>query len=366
MITIRQRLGKAKHKRAKRRILRREFSKKRRKSLNKVFVPSECNCEQKLLEQASASFNQGYDTGYDEAWGRAMQTVSATPSLPVTEPVSDQVIKESNEKEYKKGLYDGGEGIVDSILPELEILPEISVRQIIEVGMKHMSSHYYRLLDASEVATRIRSALKKRSPLSLIRLGDGELLTLAQEVVMSEEEVRKEGHFLSYSGVNLPDIAARNMLVRAIRKADLIGIPKLRLPNFQPLAFSVLKAHRIDYRKLKLTLSTINYALNLEGYLRGILAGYRVLIVGNSAPALSKVFQDSGIHVTGVVSPVNGIGDIPRVMNEISAACDFDIALVGAGIPAVIIVQRIASELGKVAIDFGHLANSLVQGESIL
>ncbi|MGM1048163.1 MAG: GT-D fold domain-containing glycosyltransferase [Bacillota bacterium] len=350
----------------KKRILKREFSKRRRTSSGKVFVPSDCDCEQKLLEQASASFNQGFDSGYDEAWMRAMQTIPMMQTVPVVESVPDKVVHESSDNEYKKGLYDGGEGIVDSILPELEILPGISVRKIIEVGMKQMSSHYYRLFGATEVAEMIRSALKKRSPLSVIRLGDGELLTLAQEVVMSEEEVRKEGHFLSYSGVNLPDLAARDMLAAAIRKADIVGIPKLRLSNFQPLAFSVLKAHRIDYRNLKLTLSTINYALHLEGFIRGILAGYRVLIVGNSAPGLSKVLEDNGVRVTGVVTPVDGIRDIQRVMHEISDAREFDIALVGAGIPAVIIVQRIASELGKVALDFGHLADSLAQGESVL
>lgn len=362
MITIRQRLGKIKHRRVKKRILKREMGKRRGTSSFKPLVPSDFDCEQKRLEQAAVSFNQGFDSGYDEGWMKAIQSVQ----IPAEQSVPDKIVNESSEDEYKKGVYDGGEGIVDSILPEFDILPGISVRQIIEVGMKQMSFRYYKLLSASEVAGKIRSALNQRTSLSVIRLGDGELLALAQEVVMSEEEVRKEGHFLSYSGVHLPDLAARDMLVSAIRKADIVGIPKLRLKNFQPLAFAVLKAHGIDYRNLKLTLSTINYALHLEGYFRGILAGYRVLIVGNSAPGLSKVLQDSGVRVTGVVTPVDGIRDIQRVMDEIKASREFDIALVGAGIPAVIIVQRIATELGKVAIDFGHLADSFVQGESAL
>lgn len=360
MITIRPRLGKIKLRRVKKHFRKREFRKKRRTSSSTVVAPSECDCEQKLLEQASFSFNQGFDSGYDEAWMKAMQT------MPVIQSVPDKVVEKSTEDEYRKGLYDGGEEIVDSILPELEILPEISVRQIIEVGMEQMRSRHLRLLGAADVARQIRSALRKHTPLSVIRLGDGELLTLAQEVVMSEDAVRREGHFLSYSGVELPDLNARDMLAAAIRKADIVGIPKLRLANFQPLAFSVLKAHGIDYRTLKLSLSTINYALQVEGYFRNILAGCRVLIVGNSATGLSKVLQESGVQVTGVISPVNGMRDIPRVLDEISSTRDFDIALVSAGIPAVIIVQRIASELGKVAFDFGHLADSFVQGETSL
>ncbi|ETT64799.1 hypothetical protein C172_14318 [Paenibacillus sp. FSL H8-457] len=347
MIIIRQHLEKR-----RRRLVKKRH--KRKVILQRTKGQTQSDCTQKLLEQAAASFNEGFDAGYDQAMMRSQHSAPETMR-----------VKPNSVEEYAKGLYDGGEGIVDSILPELEILPEISVRQIIEAGMEQMSSQYYRLLSAAEVARKLNEALDSSSPLSVIRLGDGELLTLAQDMVLNEEEVRKEGHFLSYAGVCLPDLKARDMLAASVRKADIVGIPKLRLPNFQPLGFSVFRAHGIDYRKLQLTLSTVNYALHLEGLLGGILAGRRVLVVGNSAPGLSRVLSGRGIKVAGTVAPVEGIHDIPRIMDEIRGH-PFDIALVGAGIPAVIITERIASELGKVAIDFGHLADSLASGESTL
>lgn len=322
-------------------------------SLQKTKAPALNECTRKLQEQAAASFNEGFDIGYDEAMMRLQHSVPETRVIP------------SSGEEYAKGLYDGGERIVDSMLSELEILPEISVQQVIEEGMKQLRSYYYRLMSPAEVAGRVKEALASRSPLSVIRLGDGELLTLAQEMVLSEDEVRKEGHFLDYAGVRLPDLKARDMLAASVRNADIVGIPKLRMSNFQPLGFSVFKAHGIDYRKLQLTLSTVNYALHLEGLLTEILAGRQVLVVGNSAPGLSRVLSDRGIQVTGTVAPVEGMNDISRTMEEIRD-CSFDIALVGAGIPAVVITERIASELGKVAIDFGHLADSLVSGETTL
>ncbi|GGF98695.1 GT-D fold domain-containing protein [Paenibacillus abyssi] len=354
MITIAQRLNKTKKKIAPKRF-HKQSSKKRRTALKR---PLGLNTyRQKLLEQAAVSFNQGFDAGYDEAMRKSAQ--AAVPALIRKERFS------GSEDEYKRGLYDGGDGIVDALLPESDILPELSIGQIIEAGVRELHSHRYPLLSATDVAGQIKSALDSRQPLSVVRLGDGELITLAQEVIMNEEQVRKEGHFLSYAGIHIPDLAARDQLVKAVEKADIVGIPKLRLPNFQPLAFAVLKAHGIDYRKLQLTQSTINYSLYLEGYLRSILAGRRVLVIGNTAPGLSQVLSGSGIHVTGVIAPVHGMLDIPRVMNELSVH-EFDIALVGAGIPAVIIVQRIATELGKVAIDFGHLADSFVKGEAVL
>ena len=69
------------------------------------------------------------------------------------------------------------------------------------------------------------------------------------------------------------------------------------------------------------------------------------------------------VQIAGSISPVNGMSDIPRIMRE-AAAHHFDIALVSAGIPAVVIAQRVATELGKVALDFGHLANSFLKGEA--
>ncbi len=350
VITIRQRLGKL------RKISTKRF---RRRGARKVrFMPKKGQNQSETalesLEQATAaSYDKGFDAGYDEALSKFGQ------------PISDEAKHIRYGIEFRKGVYHGGEGIVDSILPELDILPDITVHQIIIAGVEHLRPHTYKLIGASEINDLVINALNTRIPLSIVRLGDGELLTLAQDVVLKGEQVREKGHFLAYAGVRLPDLSARDQLVHAIRKADIVGIPKLRLPNFQPLAFSVFRAHAIDYRELRLTLSTINYSIYTEGYFRGMLTNRRVLVVGNSSPGLAEMLSMNGIHVTGAVAPVNGIDDIPRVMAEVSAR-DFDIALVGAGVPAVIIVQRIASELGKVAIDFGHLADSFARGEAAL
>jgi hypothetical protein len=312
-------------------------------------------------KRAAVSYNQGFDSGYNQAMKKLE---SMRMQLPASQPSNNNQQIDVTE-EYKRGLYDGGDGIVDSILTDLEVLPDMTIRQIIEAGVESLRPHIHTLLSASEVEAHIEHAIQTRSSLSVVRLGDGELLTLAQEVVMNEQQVRKDGYFLSYAGVNIPDLVARDQLVNAIRKATIVGIPVLRLANFQPFAFQIFRAHGIDYRQLLLTSSTINYTLYLEGMLSRMLTNRRVLIVGNTAPELARVLSMSGIQVIGAVAPVNGIHDSPRVMNEV-AAYDYDIALVGAGIPAVIIAEQIASDHGKVALDFGHLADSFIKGEAAL
>lgn len=264
---------------------------------------------------------------------------------------------------FRKGIYTGGDGIVDQVLPFHTILPEMSIQQIIQTGIDHSQDHLYQLMDVSIVIDQMIRAMDGHTPMSVVRLGDGEMLTMAQGLLLDLDYIRTDGYFLSYAGVDVPDLTARDQLADAVRKATIVGIPKLRIPNFLPLMFPVFLAHGIDYRSLTLTHSTINYILYTEGYLSKLLSGRRVLLVGNTAPGLANILRENGVLVVAAISPVLGVKDIPGVMASV-IAYDFDIALVSAGIAAVILAQRIASELGKVALDFGHLADSLVGGDS--
>ncbi|GIP31275.1 GT-D fold domain-containing glycosyltransferase [Paenibacillus sp. J2TS4] len=286
----------------------------------------------------NTGFNQGYDKGHDEGYQRGKY-----------------------DGEYK--WRDGVEGIVDSLLPDGVILPEISAEQIIAAGLEPLRPHFHHLLTAQQVGDEILHSLETRIPMSVVRLGDGELLTLAQGVVLSIEQVKSEGAFLQYAGVNVPDYAARDELADSVRQATIVGIPKLRVRNFQPLSFPVLRAHGIDYQQLSLTDSLINYSLYQSGYLSKMVSGRNVLIIGNLAVSLADYLRRYGVNVVDAIAPVHGVKDIPRVMDEVFH-CVFDIALVASGIASVIIAQRIADGLGKVAIDLGHLADSMLKGEA--
>jgi hypothetical protein len=293
-------------------------------------------------------------------------------AIPETQSEEQQKLVQTNDSDaynrgyqegFKKGHYAGGDGLVDQLLPEATILPGIPLDQIISTGIGQMHANFHPIMGTDEVVGLIISALNEKKSLSLIRLGDGELLTMAQEILKSTDQVLEEGPFLNYAGIQIPNLEVRNQLVEAVRGATVVGIPLLRMPNFQPLAFSVFRVYGLDFHQLNLTHSTINYAIYLEHCLSKIVTGRRVLMVGNKAGPMAEIFTANGIAVVGAVSPVQGIHDIPRVMAEV-AAQDFDIALVSAGVPAVVIVHKIASELGKVAIDFGHLADSMVKGEA--
>ncbi len=263
---------------------------------------------------------------------------------------------------YRDGVFAGGEALVAQHIPPDHILPAVAAADLIAAGFRQYAPSLTRLASPHEMAGHIMAALDAQRPLSVVRLGDGELLTLAADTVLPGHEVQELAPFLPYAGVpcSTPDIRA--MLAEAIQAADWVGVPISRAPTFQGLLFPVLRHFRIDWSGLKLTSSTINYSLHQSGLVLPLLQGRRVLLIGSQAAELAALLHSRGVHVTGIIGSVTGVMDVPRVMQQ-TAEHAFDIALVAAGIPAVILCRRIAGELGKVALDFGHLADKLVTGE---
>lgn len=259
---------------------------------------------------------------------------------------------------YAEGWYGGGEKLLEERLPQDVLIPDLTVAEALAAGVQVLRARGVPLLGPEAVFQELEDALLTKTPRSLVRLGDGELLTLAQDTVMSIQQVREAGKFLSYAGVEVPDLKARDEMAAAIRVADLIGVPLSRRPTFQPLLFAVLRAHNIDPYRLRYTTSTMNYTLEDLGLMGRLMAGRRLVLIGDTAPELAQKLLERGMEVTGIVSPVQGIADTHRVVGE-AVSQNFDMALVSAGVAAIPICVHLAAITGKVAIDFGHLANRI-------
>lgn len=286
-------------------------------------------------------------------------------------PASDSQIQQEHGTSafhagYELGLYEGGEELLEQSVPQHVLLPDVSLRDVIAAGVNVMSQSFIPLISVHEVFAEMEHAIAAEQPYAVVRLGDGELLALSQDVVYDGPTVQREGRFLPYAGVNPPDLAARDQLALAVRHAGIVvGVPLSRRKHFQPLLHSVLRGHGINPSSLRMTTSTINYGLYQEGLLQRLLDGKKLLLIGNAAPQLAHVLQERGYIVSGIISPVNGFSDIERAMSEVQHAV-FDLALVSAGIPAVVLCWRIAAERGKVALDFGHMADTIIKGQVML
>lgn len=217
------------------------------------------------------------------------------------------------------------------------------------------------LLGEEEVYRRIKNALERRKKLSLVRLGDGEALTLAQSKVLPVSEVAKN-RFLRYAGVIVPDLKGRDALALSIKRADIVGIPLNMMPNFLPLLLRAFGAHNINPYSMSLTNACINYFLHQSGLMGKLLKDKkpRVLVVGNRSKGFAGILEKAGVKVVAAVAPVRGVRDAERVV-KVCGRWSFDIALVSAGVAAVIICERLANQYNKVAVDTGHVADQIIE-----
>ncbi|GIQ68509.1 hypothetical protein DUZ99_00295 [Xylanibacillus composti] len=325
----------------------------------------------RLARQNSMSFNQGfdggylkgfqtgydsgYDDGYNQAHGRGYGE-GYQDGLKATDTYQLGLAAGKDE-----GVYEAAESWVEKLLPPNTMLADVPMEKLIEAGLGQYKDSLYSVTPPAQIGEQLLQAVQSATPYGLIRLGDGELLTMAQETAMSDSEIRRLGFFLPYAGVEIPDRGARDLLLAGIRKADAIGIPLSRKRAFQPLFLQVLRAHGMDYRSLPLTHSLVNYELYRQGYINRLLEAGRVLVVGNLAHDVAEKLRSNGNRVSGAVHPVRGMADVPRVLADVEKH-SFDFALVSAGIAAVPIVSHIRSVMGKVAIDFGHMADRYTKG----
>ncbi|RAP78624.1 succinyl-CoA synthetase [Paenibacillus montanisoli] len=250
--------------------------------------------------------------------------------------------------------------MLEQALPGNLLLPEVRLQDVIALGAEQLRTHCLPLLDVHEVYAEMEQAIHERRPCSVIRLGDGELLTLAQDTVYDAATVKREGTFLPYAGVVPPDLHARDLLAEAIRQAQIVGVPQSRRKHYHPLLHPAFRGNHLNLAAHRLTGSTVNYSLQQAGLLGRLLSGKQLLVIGNAAPSLAHVLTERGFIVSGLISPVRGVRDAERVIQE-SRGFEFDLAIVSAGIAAVIICSRIANERGRTALDFGHMADAIVK-----
>lgn len=219
-------------------------------------------------------------------------------------------------------------------------------------------------LELNDVLRMIDQALADRKPLSLVRIGDGENIVLAQRSVWTLRKVLRERWAIKANkgekGVTLPNIKLRNELVKSIRAASIVGL--LPLGDEQIKAPDYLKRPLTDrifrYFKLKPDVqchACVNREMPGNKLFWRILRRRRLLIITRDPETLKAILEQPSLnlYVTHTI-PFSHYNQIEETMKTVeSIRHQFDIALISCGVNAVILAPRIAEATGKVAIDFG-------------
>ncbi|SFJ80634.1 hypothetical protein SAMN02799624_06051 [Paenibacillus sp. UNC496MF] len=219
-------------------------------------------------------------------------------------------------------------------------------------------------LTIDQTLSRIARALKNKRPLSLVRVGDGENIVLAQSSVWMQRRVMREQWAIQAKkgrkGIPFPSLKLRDQVADAIRRADIVGVlpPGDRMIN----APAYLKRPLTNQVFLHFGLApqvTCHACFNRiavrKARFRRILRGKRILVVTAEPGEVKAQLERKPyrLRVTATI-PFSHYRQLGRTMRRVRALRSrFDIALISCGISAVLLAPRIADATGKVAVDFG-------------
>lgn len=215
-----------------------------------------------------------------------------------------------------------------------------------------------------QVLRSIKHALDNHQPFSMVRIGDGENIVMAQKSVWSIRRVLKELWAKKANrgkkGVRLPNLKLRNEMVRSIKKANIVGIlvpgdtrtvahPRVK----RPLTNKIFRYYKLKPRNT--CDAVVNRFLAGRKEFWEVLRGRRVLIITREARKLKKILQKDPYRMdiagTIVFSDYKQMGRALKQAEEMKN--QFDIALISCGVNSVVLAPEIARLTGKVAIDFG-------------
>jgi hypothetical protein len=221
---------------------------------------------------------------------------------------------------------------------------------------------------------KILYALKHRLPCPVVSLGATESFVLAQDTVLSYRQLMRHAEFAvanqglqrgqQHRGIRFPNLKARDELAEALKRIDIIGYNLTIRDEHSGL----LTEKVLEYFNLQPTYT-------FEAYLRRVimfsqknkfldmLRGKKIIIVCGYADEVKDALNHRlknklGFTIAGAVK-IHEFEEIPRVKKEIQDL-DFDLALLAAGLNAIILADFIAINMGKVSFDIGQGMESLI------
>lgn len=211
-----------------------------------------------------------------------------------------------------------------------------------------------------KIVENIADALDHEKPFSLVRIGDAANIVLGQELVFSQDWIAQNvgwSHSTDYCGVALPNLEIRDRMVKALHQADIIGV----FPEDQT-TIQVLSAHNIVPKGTCYAFE--NLYMPMYKPFVDLIRRYPPLLVGRPSEEFAAyLFAKLGVKVPGIVS-INSYDDIDTCLAEMSKI-PHQWSFISAGISGDIIATTMATEFGKVSVDFGHAPDNVMSPDFI-
>lgn len=201
-------------------------------------------------------------------------------------------------------------------------------------------------------------AIKNGENYSLGRFGIGELTLLMKDSIL----IKHFQKYRAYAGITASDEEIRKELINALKTTDLPGfIPSWRLEFWAKMTKNVLE--ELNLTPPRACCAWIMHDALKQGVFWPWIKDKAIVLVGRRSHQAVPMFLEKGVKVCGTVS-LEGYHEIAKAHESLLKLKGWDIAVVSAGIPATILVPKIAKSASKVAIDFGHTLDMIIDGES--
>lgn len=229
-----------------------------------------------------------------------------------------------------------------------------------------------KMLPTDQVIKLISRAVREKKPFCLVRVGDGENIVMAQShVIPIEKIVRTRWGQLSREtnskGIRLPNVEARDQIIKSLKRADIVGIPyyndkEIQAPQkyLRNLTETCFKVHKIVPKQICHTF--VNRHMVEKQKFWEMLRGRKVALItkwANSfAKLIAKEYGDFNIQIVAKIplSKYEEIEETVRKMKDVQC----DLILISAGVNSVILADLLARKQGRVAIDFGKSAMFMI------
>lgn len=216
------------------------------------------------------------------------------------------------------------------------------------------------LMQLDEILEKLEFSMKQKKPYSLIRFGHGEMHVVSHKIYPEHNLNRYFDHYHNYAGISeLSDNIALN-LINSLKRADLVGLGN-HTPYNQELLDKIIDYYHLSLPAICNAWICVEMINSVKFF--DLLKSKKIVIIGRRSTEGAVRFRDFGINVVGTIGH-EGFEGIPKTLRAVSTMPEFDLAIVAAGVPATIMCPDIAEITGKVAIDFGHALDILIEGES--
>jgi hypothetical protein len=219
----------------------------------------------------------------------------------------------------------------------------------------------YNINSAEELLNTIHSHYRAKLPFSLVRIGDGENFILAQESIHTTRELINMYNVVAdnrYSGIAIPNIEARDRLLKAVRQATVVGfLNQTDCYCWYPLTEKIFDYYGIN--PARTCYAFINLSLVTLPLFYDIFRQAKVLLVGKPMARLAGVLRKryGFTNLAGFLN-LRHYWDTDVVLQQMSKI-DYQVAFIAAGANAKIIAAA-AMQAGKIGLDLGHAVDNIL------